>query len=293
MPHQRRGAADFADAGQEREHVAGQVFVVQNRVDRRRGGFGDPVARRRRPVQHLHRVGPTEARDRLGRAIMFLKKRNDRRRIERRGHHRDPQVVPHGLPQPGEQPQRGVHLQRPLVKFIQKHRGDRLGERIGLQPPQQDAGRHDDYSRLIATSPIKADVVADVRAERTASGLGQSIGRCPRGQLAGLDEPNLSAVDPRGIPNHRGHPGRLARPRRCSQHDGPAASHRRGDRVVMGLDRKRCHRSQRSGSRQDFRIRRIATESLGDFRYTVAAKQSVTNSSNRSPEKRSRGSPIS
>ena len=85
-----------------------------------------------------------------------------------------------------QQGQGHIRVQVPLVELVEHDRSDRLEERIGQKPSRQDAFGDELKACRARYSPFKADLIADLIAERPPTFV-----RDPRRGGAGRDATRL------------------------------------------------------------------------------------------------------
>ena len=206
--------ANLPGTGQKHQHRAG--LRSQRLLDNRDHLILPPALARHRPVLHRHRKRPALA----GHHRHIAQHPGNRRGVERRRHHQNPQVVPQRLLGFAHQRQAQVRLQRALVELVEQHRGIVLEHGVVLDQPGQDAfGHHFDLG--VRRYPgIQPGPVADGLTRLLAQLPGHVARRRARRQPSRLQHQNLTARPPvRRQQRHR-HPGGLTGPRRCLQQHG-------------------------------------------------------------------------
>jgi hypothetical protein len=118
----------------------------------------------------------------------IAQKSRDRLGFERRGHHDDHQVRPHGLADFAEQRDGQIGVQAPLVELIQHDAANALKVRVVEQLPRQHALSHDVQPRLGGDFPFEADLIPDLAADRPLVFIGDALGGGAGGDAAGLEQ---------------------------------------------------------------------------------------------------------
>ena len=187
---QRLGAADFAGAGQEDQRRAG--LGAQRALDRV-GDLGfDARARIAAEITRLHRKAAAFALDhrRAG------EQRGDAGAVDGRRHHQQLEVLAQALLRVAREREPEIGIQRPLVEFVEQHRGDAVERRIVEDQPREDAFGDDLDARALRHLGAEADAqahrVADLLAQRRRHARGGGAG----GEPARLEHEDLSCPSP-------------------------------------------------------------------------------------------------
>ena len=197
---------DLPLARQEAEDVAGRL--AQGLRDRAAHGHLTEVLRLDRvhaPLRAHHR-GAVEMRGHLV-------------RVERRGHHEQPQVVAERAAHFEREREADVARERALVEFVEDDK-PRVGELgIGEEALREESLRHDLEARRGGDPALEAHLVAD-RAAHAFAALPRDVRRAvARREPPRLEHHDLTAVEPGLVQQRRRHAGRLAAARRRRQHN--------------------------------------------------------------------------
>ena len=202
----RRGAADFALAGEKDEDAA--VGFASGLFDQAGGGVFEPVLFGKWAVKPagFDRIGATlggddrhvahEARDRFG--------------VERCGHGQKDQVIAQGVGNLEAEGKAEIGIEGTFVEFVKQHRADAGKFGVGLDHPGEDAFGDDLDAGLGGGLALAAHAVADGLARFFAQGLGHALGGGAGGEAAGFEHEN-PAGNQSGLKQGQRHHGRLAR----------------------------------------------------------------------------------
>ncbi len=163
-----------------------------------------------------------------------------------RRHDDDAQFRPHRLLHQADHAEGQVAFQAALVELVEDDDAGRFEERVVLQHPQQNAGRHHEDARLRPVLTVEAHLIADLAAESAAAFGGHAAGGGAGGQAARLQHHHAAGPGNPGVQQRRRHARRLAGAGRGAHHHGRPAP--------QGRDHIGKHRIDRQGkSRQRVR----------------------------------------
>ena len=206
------GAQDLALPRQEHQQTAG--LLCQRLFDGPADLFLKPVRGITAEVAGFDGEGPALTFDHR----RVAEQAGDRRAVERRRHHEDPQILAQQGLAVARQGQTEVGVEAALVEFVEQHRRHAVEAGIVLDHPGEDAlGDHLD-TRAGRDLRLQPDTEADRLPDRLAQGRGHARRRRPGRQPAGLQDDQPAAADPGLVPEEQGNARGLAGARRGDQH---------------------------------------------------------------------------
>ena len=207
-------AADLALPRQEGEDRAG--VALERDHHRIAHLILDARAGRAAEIARLDGEAPPLARDHRRAA----EKVRHARRLERRRHDEEPQVLAQAAATVERERQPEVGVERALVELVEQHCRDAVERRIGEDHAREHAFGHDLDTAL--RSDLRGE--AGPQANRLAEALAEEVRHAAccgaGGEAARLEDQDLPARDPRLIEEGERHARRLAGPRRRDEDSG-------------------------------------------------------------------------
>ena len=118
----------------------------------------------------------------------------DSRRVERRRHHEDAQVLAHFRLRFQAQRQAEIGVEAALVKLVEDHHRDAFERGVALQPAREDSFRHDLDARALAGARFQPRAKADGLTDRFAEHLRHARRDGARGETARLEHHDLAGA---------------------------------------------------------------------------------------------------
>ena len=232
VDEQATDPVDLGDPRQEDEQVAGRPRPGV--ADRGRDAEGGRLVRTRGPPLGRHGEGAALAHDHR----RVAEQRGDRRGLQRRRHHDEPQVVAHQRARLEHEREAEVGREMPFVVLVEEHRGDAVERGIVLHHPRQDALGHHLHARARSHARLMAHPIADGLTRHLAEEPGHLGRRGARGDAARLQHEDPSPRRPRGVEQREREPCRLASPGRRDEHRGARPGERREHLGEDRIDRE-------------------------------------------------------
>ncbi len=233
----RRHAADLRRTGQEHQDVTRVGEIREQPADRCRHALDQPARVGHRRVLDRHRMGPPLG----GEYRTIAEVRGQPLGLEGRRHDDQLQVGAHRVLQFTDHGQRHVPLQMPLVELVQHHDANRFQKRIAHELATEDALGEEPQARTGAARLRKADAIPDLVAHPSAAFGGDERRRGAGGDATWFQHDDLLVARQPRIEQRRRHTGRLARPRRGTQHDAVRRGQVLDERREQRVDRQRRH----------------------------------------------------
>ena len=155
-------------------------------------------------------------------------KLGDARAVERRRHHQKPEIVAKSLLHVAGERQAQIGIERPLVEFIEQHRGNAIERRIVQNEPGEDAFGDNLNAGLARHFRAEANTQADRFADFLVQRRGHPLGRGASGEPSRLQHQDFLVRGPERVEQPQRHPRGLAGARRRNEDGSILLPQRRG-----------------------------------------------------------------